>query len=168
MRRITMAAALVKRFEVSAPLDCALRLRRIHGIRRSTPPGAPKASVYARDPDRWPRPWMGVGKDVPPGEELVVRFRPFIGHLASSGLSPKAIRRHVDNLWRLGAEISAAWTITPLWESRRPANYAVSALSLSPEAPGYPQILRKRLKKQPAGAEFDVHEDASALYLASW
>ena len=28
-------------------------------------------SVYCRDLERWPRSWMGVEKDVPPGEELV-------------------------------------------------------------------------------------------------
>ncbi len=48
---------------------------------------------------------MGVEKDVPPGEELVACFRPFIEHLASSSLSSKTIRRHVDNLWLLGGEI---------------------------------------------------------------
>lgn len=48
---------------------------------------------------------MGVEKDVPPGEELVACFRPFIEHLAVSSLSPKTIRRHVDNLWLLGGEI---------------------------------------------------------------
>lgn len=42
---------------------------------------------------------------MPPGKELVVCFRPFIEHLASSSLSPKTIRRHVDNLWLLGGEI---------------------------------------------------------------
>jgi hypothetical protein len=48
---------------------------------------------------------MGLGKDLPPGEELVAWLRPFIEHLASSNLSPKTIRRHVDNLWLLGGEI---------------------------------------------------------------
>jgi hypothetical protein len=48
---------------------------------------------------------MGLEKDLPPGEALVVCFRPFIEHLASSSLSPKTIRRHVDNLWVLGGEI---------------------------------------------------------------
>lgn len=48
---------------------------------------------------------MGVNKDVPLGEELLVCFRPFIEHLASASLSPKTIRRHVDNLWLLGGEI---------------------------------------------------------------
>ena len=48
---------------------------------------------------------MGLEKDLPPGEELIICFRPFIGHLVSTGLSPKTIRRHVDNLWSLGGEI---------------------------------------------------------------
>ena len=48
---------------------------------------------------------MGLEKDIPPGEELVACLRPFIEHLALSGLSPKTIRRHVDNLWTLGGEI---------------------------------------------------------------
>jgi len=66
---------------------------------------APPASVYGRDWDRWPRSWMGLEKDLPAGEALVVCLRPFIEHLAASGLSPKTIRRHVDNLWLLGGEI---------------------------------------------------------------
>jgi hypothetical protein len=63
------------------------------------------ASAYCRDLDTWPRSWMGLEKDLPPGEQLVACFRPFIEHLASSSLSPKTIRRHVDNLWLLGGEI---------------------------------------------------------------
>jgi hypothetical protein len=47
----------------------------------------------------------GLEKDLPPGEQLVACFRPFIEHLASSSLSPKTIRQHVDNLWLLGGEI---------------------------------------------------------------
>ncbi len=42
---------------------------------------------------------MGLEKDLPPGERRVACLRRFIEHLASSGLSPKSIRRHVDNLW---------------------------------------------------------------------
>lgn len=47
----------------------------------------------------------GVGKDLPPGERLVACFRPFLEHLVGSDLSPKTIRKHVDNLWVLGGEI---------------------------------------------------------------
>jgi hypothetical protein len=48
---------------------------------------------------------MGLEKDLPPGEQLVAALRPFIEHLVLSSLSPKTIRRHVDNLWMLGGEI---------------------------------------------------------------
>ena len=73
-------------------------------------PAAPSASssdasAYGRDLDHWARSWMGLEKDLPPGEELVACFRPFLVQLASSTLSPKTIRRHVDNLWLLGREI---------------------------------------------------------------
>ena len=56
---------------------------------------------------------MGLEKDLPPGEALVVCFRPFIEHLAASSLSPKTIRRHVDNLWLLGGEIIRELNYTP-------------------------------------------------------
>jgi hypothetical protein len=62
-------------------------------------------SACCRDLDNWPRSWMGLEKDLLPGEQLLACFRPFIGHLASSSLSPKIIRKHVDNLWLLGGEI---------------------------------------------------------------
>jgi len=48
---------------------------------------------------------MGGEKDVPPGEQLVACFRPFLEHLIASDLSPKTIQKHVDNLWALGGEI---------------------------------------------------------------
>ena len=35
------------------------------------------AAAYGRDLDHWPRSWMGLEKDLPPGEELVACFRPF-------------------------------------------------------------------------------------------
>src|ERR1700676_2454039 len=63
------------------------------------------ASAYCRDLDTWPRSWMGLEKDLPPGEQLLACFRSFIEHLASSSLSPKTIRKHLDNLWLLGGEI---------------------------------------------------------------
>lgn len=47
---------------------------------------------------------MGLEKDLPPGEELLRLFRPFLEHLAASNLSPKTIQKHVDNMWALGGE----------------------------------------------------------------
>jgi hypothetical protein len=48
---------------------------------------------------------MGVEKDLLPGEALITCFRPFIEYLTSTGLSPKTIRQHGDNLWAIGGEI---------------------------------------------------------------
>jgi hypothetical protein len=69
------------------------------------PQAAVDVSAYSRDLDQWPRSWMGIEQDLSPGEQLLPYFRQFIEHLASSSLSPKTIRNHVDNLWSLGGEI---------------------------------------------------------------
>jgi len=81
--------------------------------RAATAAASSDASAYCRDLDNWPRSWMGLEKDLPPGEELVACLRPFIEHLAASSLSPKTIRRHVDNLWTLGGEIIRDLNYTP-------------------------------------------------------
>lgn len=47
---------------------------------------------------------MGLEKDLPAGEQLLVLFRPFLEHLVASDLSPKTIQKHVDNMWALGGE----------------------------------------------------------------
>src|SRR5216683_5735356 len=59
---------------------------------------------YCRDLNGWPRSWMGLEKNLPPGEQLLVLFRPFLEYLAASDLSPKTIQKHVDNIWALGGE----------------------------------------------------------------
>ena len=59
---------------------------------------------YCRDLNGWPRSWMGLEKDLPPGEQLLAVFRPFLEYLAASDLSPKTIQKHVDNMWVLGGE----------------------------------------------------------------
>jgi len=81
--------------------------------RVTTSVSALDVSGYCRDLDSWPRSWMGWEKDLPPGERLVACFRLFIQHVASSGLSGKTIRRHVDNLWLLGGEIIRDLNQTP-------------------------------------------------------
>ncbi len=47
---------------------------------------------------------MGLEKDLPPGEQLLALFRPFLESLVTSALTPKTIRKHVDNMWVLGGE----------------------------------------------------------------
>ena len=56
---------------------------------------------------------MGWEKDLAPGEKLVACFRPFLEYLAASNLSPKTVRKHVDNLWVLGGEIIRDLNQTP-------------------------------------------------------
>ena len=41
---------------------------------------------------------MGREKDLPPGDQLIGLFRPFLEYLAMSNLSPKTIQKHVDNM----------------------------------------------------------------------
>ena len=74
-------------------------------INRTAPVTSFLVERYCRGLAGWPRSWMGLEKDLPPGEELVACFRPFLEHLVGSDLSPKTIQRHVDNLWLLGGEI---------------------------------------------------------------
>jgi glycine/D-amino acid oxidase-like deaminating enzyme len=57
---------------------------------------------YYRDLNSWQRSWMGLEKDLPPGEQFVTLSRPFLEHLAMSNLSQKMIQKHVDNMWVLG------------------------------------------------------------------
>jgi hypothetical protein len=83
----------------------AKRAAKTSTINRATPGAHLDLSSYCRDLADWPRSWMGFEKDLPPGEKLVVCFRPFLEHLVASGLSRKTIRKHVDNLWVLGGEI---------------------------------------------------------------
>ena len=78
---------------------------KISTINRATPVSLSRLERYCRGLDTWPRSWMGTEKDLPPGEELVACFRPFLEHLVGSDLSPKTIQKHVDNLWSLGGEI---------------------------------------------------------------
>ncbi|HEX4138476.1 MAG TPA: hypothetical protein VHY84_27955 [Bryobacteraceae bacterium] len=52
-----------------------------------------------------PRPeHLATLKDIPPGEQLILLFRPCLEHLAGSDLSPNMIRKHIDNTWALGRE----------------------------------------------------------------
>ncbi len=74
-------------------------------INRAAPVLSALLERYCRGLDNWPRAWMGLEKDLPPGEKLVACFRPFLEELVASDLSPKTIQKHVDNLWALGGEI---------------------------------------------------------------
>ena len=68
---------------------------------------------------------MGLEKDLPPGDQLIALFRPFLEHLAASDLSPKTVQKHVDNVWVLGGESGIrAWLTAGApprqeWEARK-------------------------------------------------
>lgn len=53
---------------------------------------------------QWPTSWAGVEEDEATGTTLVEVFRPFLAHLLEQGLSPRTVRRHLDNLWFIGGE----------------------------------------------------------------
>jgi len=69
-------------------------------------PAPPRRDLehYCRNLNGWPRSWTGLEKDLPPGEQLVALFRPFLEYLATSGLALKTIQKHVDDMWALGGE----------------------------------------------------------------
>ncbi len=73
-------------------------------INRTAPSPRHNLEHYCRDLNGWPRSWMGLEKDLPPGEQLLALFRPFLESLAASDLTPKTIQKHVDNMWALGGE----------------------------------------------------------------
>ena len=56
---------------------------------------------------------MGFPKDVPPGEQIVDCFRPFLNHLIQLQLSRTTLRKHVNNLWVLGGDIIRKLNDTP-------------------------------------------------------
>src|SRR5205823_1082025 len=82
---------------------------------------------YCRDLNGWARSWMGLEKDLPPGERLLSLFRPFLENLAASDLSPKTIQKHVDNMWALGGECGRIRSLRSLL-SRRQADAAPDGL----------------------------------------
>jgi len=54
--------------------------------------------------DPWPSSWAGADEDEPIGRDLVAVLRPFMLHLQQKNLSPRTLRRHLDNLWLIGGE----------------------------------------------------------------
>jgi hypothetical protein len=96
---------------------------------------------------------MGLEKDLPPGEKIVICFRPFLEHLVSSDLSPKTIQKHVDKLWVLGGGIIRDLSYTPSLRTCRSRNY--SPIWSKTEAPCSITATRKSSKDRlspPAGS----------------
>jgi hypothetical protein len=57
------------------------------------------------DIDTWPRRWRVEDRDLRPGEQMLILFKPFLLHLLTLGLARKTLRLHRDHLCALGGEI---------------------------------------------------------------
>ena len=69
---------------------------------------------------------MVEARDLPPGQQMVECFKPFLRHLLSSNLSAKTLRKHRDNLWLLGGELISDLHETPRLR-RQPMDQVVRA-----------------------------------------
>jgi hypothetical protein len=87
-------------------------------VPHSPPADHPNLAAVCRDLDEWPRNWMGFPEDIPPGEQIVAAFRPFLAHLVGLQLSRNTLRKHVDNLWLLGGELIRDVNSTPALRKR--------------------------------------------------
>jgi hypothetical protein len=87
-------------------------------VPHSPPTDHPNLAAVCRDLDQWPHSWMGFPEDIPPGEQIVAAFRPFLLHLVALQLSRKTLRKHVDNLWLLGGELIRDVNTTPALRKR--------------------------------------------------
>jgi hypothetical protein len=88
-------------------------MAKISTVNHSASDAHPSLAKYGKDLEAWPRSWMGFPKDIPPGEKMVARFRPFLEYLIQQNLSHKTLRKHVENLWILGGEIIRDLNETP-------------------------------------------------------
>ena len=61
--------------------------------------------AYCPDLDEWPRSWSYEARDIPPGQQMVEYFKPFLRDLLDCKLSRKTLRQHRDNIWSLGGEV---------------------------------------------------------------
>jgi hypothetical protein len=83
------------------------------------------------DLDRWPQRWSGDDSDIPFGERIVERLKPFLLHLLKQGLATKTLKRHRDHLWMLGGEIIRRFHADPTL--RRKSINTVLLESLDPD-----------------------------------
>ncbi len=60
---------------------------------------------YFSEFEEWPSKWMIVDKDLKIGTAMIESFEVFVGALIDDGMSPKTIKKHMQNLDLLGAEI---------------------------------------------------------------
>lgn len=87
----------------------------------------PNALLALMEP--WPKSWAGTTADIPIGVGLVAEMKPFIIQLHTLGLTPKTIRRHLDNLWMIGGEIIREINYEPALAKKQPRKLLFEAVS---------------------------------------
>lgn len=98
------------------------------GKKRGTILPEDELAAYCPDLAEWPRQWRYEERDAVFGQQIVACFTPFLQHLLNSGLSPKTLRKHRDNLWLLGGELMRALWEKPGLRKQRAAEVITSVL----------------------------------------
>jgi hypothetical protein len=104
----------------------------LHGRTKVTKSGAiisaQDLNAYCPDLEEWPERWQGDERDLPPGQQIVELFKPFLIHLLSLNLSSKTLRKHRDNLWLLGGELIRDLQMRPKLRKQPIATYLLSVI----------------------------------------
>jgi hypothetical protein len=79
--------------------------------------------------DPWPSSWAGTDEDKPIGRDLVAVLRPFMLHLQQKNLSPRTLRRHLDNLWLIGGETIRKLHDDPTLRTERASELLLQAIA---------------------------------------
>src|ERR1019366_8817106 len=130
---------------------------------------------YCQDLNGWPRSWLGLEKDVPPGEQLVACFRPLLEFLAPSELSPTTIQKHVDNTWGLGRRVHPRSECQPGFEKEACGSGPVRTdrVTRSTRDTAFKRVLKamlpgSALKIEGPSGSLTLHDDVTrtAVFLA--
>lgn len=84
--------------------------------------------------DEWPQSWAGADEDEPVGRSLTAVLRPFMRLLQHDKLSPRTLRRHLDNLWLIGGEVIRRLNYEPALRTKPPIELLLDAVAAG-EAP---------------------------------
>jgi hypothetical protein len=86
-------------------------------------------AIALREMGQWPSSWMGDNEDLIAGRALLPLMRSFVEDFATTKPSPRAAKKHVDNLWRLGGELVRGLHVDPK-RRQDPVAYLMKTLSV--------------------------------------
>ncbi len=98
----------------------------LQGRRQKRPAGID--ALLARM-DEWPQRWAGNDEDEPIGRHLTAVLRPVMRHLQREKLSPRTLRRHLDNLWLIGGETIRRLHDEPALRTKPPPELLLDAVA---------------------------------------